>query len=73
MSTAISTSNEQVNQKQSEAQNLVWQLRKAREEWAIIFDGVSDEDGLRRLGRMNSLGWMMAHMACWPMKRMTAR
>ena len=43
--------------------NLVWQIRKARDEWRIIFDGVSDEDGDRRLGRMNSLGWMMAHMA----------
>jgi hypothetical protein len=43
--------------------NLVWQLRKAREEWAIIFEGVSDEDGFRRVGRMNSLGWMMAHLA----------
>ena len=38
--------------------NLVWQLRKARDEWTMIFDGISDEDGNRRLGRMNSLGWM---------------
>lgn len=64
MSTATVTSNNGKNSiSEKQPHNLVWQLRKARAEWRIIFDGVSDEDGSRRLGRMNSLGWMMAHLA----------
>jgi hypothetical protein len=49
---------------------LVTQLRFTRSEFKRAFDGVSYEDGERRFLPMNSLGWMVAHLAwheqvCW--------
>ena len=49
---------------------LVNQLYFARTEWLRAFDGVSDVDGATRFEPMNSLGWMMGHLAwqeniCW--------
>ena len=49
---------------------LVTQLRFTRSEFKRAIDGVSNEDGARRFLPMNSLGWMVAHLAwheqlCW--------
>ena len=60
------------NDTNSQPHNLVEQIRTARKEWRLIFDGVSDEDGDRRLGRMNSLGWFMAHLAWHEMINLAA-
>jgi hypothetical protein len=43
--------------------NLVVQLHFARSEFQRAFEGVSEEDALVRLGQMNSLGWIVAHLA----------
>jgi DinB family protein len=42
---------------------LVDQLRFARSEFARALAGVDDDDGRRRLGPMNSLSWMVGHLA----------
>jgi hypothetical protein len=42
---------------------LVDQLRFARAEWRRGLRGVSEPDGLRRLEPMNSIGWIVGHMA----------
>lgn len=42
---------------------LVNQLRFARAEFQRCLAGLSDEDARRRLGPMNSIGWMIGHMA----------
>jgi len=42
---------------------LVAQLRFARSEFVRGLEGVSDEDGLRRIEPMNSLGWIVGHLA----------
>jgi uncharacterized damage-inducible protein DinB len=42
---------------------LVTQLRFARSEFVRCLEGVSAEDALRRLGPMNSIGWLVGHMA----------
>lgn len=42
---------------------LVDQLRFARSEFRRAFAGVGEEDGGRRLLPMNSLGWMVGHLA----------
>ncbi len=42
---------------------LVEQLRFARSEFARGLDGVPEADGLRRFEPMNSIGWIVAHMA----------
>lgn len=42
---------------------LVEQLRFARAEWRRGLRGVPEADGLRRLEPMNSIGWIVAHMA----------
>ena len=42
---------------------LVVQLRFARSEFARGLDGVSEADGLVRKLPMNSIGWMVGHMA----------
>jgi uncharacterized damage-inducible protein DinB len=42
---------------------LVTQLRFARAEFARGLEGVPAEDGVRRLLPMNSLSWMVGHMA----------
>jgi hypothetical protein len=42
---------------------LVSQLRFARSEFVRGLDGVSEEDGTRRVLPMNSLGWMVGQLA----------
>ena len=42
---------------------LVTQLRFARSEFVRGLEGVSEADGLRRLLPMNSIGWMVGHLA----------
>jgi uncharacterized damage-inducible protein DinB len=42
---------------------LVTQLRFARSEFARCLDGISAEDGVRRSGPMNSISWMVGHLA----------
>jgi hypothetical protein len=42
---------------------LVDQLRFARSEWLRGLRGVREEDGARRLEPMNSIGWIVGHMA----------
>jgi hypothetical protein len=42
---------------------LVDQLRFTRAEWRRGLVGVSDEDALRRVEPMNSLSWMIGHLA----------
>jgi hypothetical protein len=42
---------------------LVTQLRFARSEFVRGLDGVSEADGLRRPMPMNSIGWMVGHLA----------
>jgi uncharacterized damage-inducible protein DinB len=42
---------------------LVEQLRFTRSEFLRVFEGVSEDDALKRLLPMNSLGWIMAHLA----------
>lgn len=42
---------------------LVDQLQFARSEFGRVFDGVTDDDGSKRLMPMNSLGWIVAHLA----------
>jgi uncharacterized protein DUF664 len=42
---------------------LVMQLRFARSEFVRGLDGVSEADGLIRQLPMNSLGWMVGHLA----------
>lgn len=41
---------------------LVEQLQFTRSEWQRALHGVSEEDGLRRLGPMNSIGWIVGHL-----------
>ena len=45
------------------AHPLVDQLRFTRSEWLRALDGVPDADALRRLGPMNSIGWIVSHLA----------
>jgi hypothetical protein len=42
---------------------LVEQLRFARSEWQRGLRGVPEADGFRRFEPMNSIGWIVAHMA----------
>ncbi|NJN82169.1 MAG: DinB family protein [Caldilineaceae bacterium] len=42
---------------------LVSQLRFARSEFVRGLEGVTDEEARRRLGQMNSISWMIGHMA----------
>ena len=42
---------------------LVTQLRFARSELARCLDGVSEEDGRRRLEPMNCISWIVGHLA----------
>ena len=44
-------------------QPLVVQLRFARSEFVRCLEGLTDEDGRKRLGPMNSISWMMGHLA----------
>lgn len=47
---------------------LVDQLRFTRREWLRALDGVPEEDACRRLLPMNSIGWIVAHLA-WQEQR----
>jgi hypothetical protein len=47
---------------------LVEQLRFTRSEWLRGLRGVPEADGLRRLKPMNSIGWIVGHMA-WQEQR----
>ena len=42
---------------------VVEQLRLARQKWMEGLDGVSQAEGFKRLGQMNSIGWMVGHLA----------
>jgi hypothetical protein len=42
---------------------MVTQLRFARSEFMRGINGVTEEEGLRRLMPMNSIGWMVGHLA----------
>jgi uncharacterized damage-inducible protein DinB len=42
---------------------LVRQLRFARSEFLRGLDGVSNEEGQQRIGQMNSIGWIVGHLA----------
>jgi hypothetical protein len=42
---------------------LVDQLRFTRSEFARAFHGVSESDGVQRLMPMNSIGWIVGHLA----------
>ncbi len=45
------------------AHPLVDQLRFTRREWLRGLEGVSEEDGARHFGPMNSIGWTVGHLA----------
>ena len=47
---------------------LVEQLRWTRSEFQRGLRGVTEDDGARRMGQMNSIGWIVAHMA-WQEQR----
>ena len=42
---------------------LVKQLRFTRAKWQAGLEGVTLEEGLLRAGQMNSIGWMVGHLA----------
>ena len=42
---------------------LIEQFRFTRSEWLRGLAGVSEEDGVRRFGPMNSIGWTVGHLA----------
>jgi len=42
---------------------LVEQLQLARQKWTEGLEGVSQEEGFKRFGQMNSIGWMVGHLA----------
>jgi hypothetical protein len=44
-------------------QPIVEQLRFARSEFARSLDGVTADEGLRRFGSINCLGWIVGHLA----------
>jgi hypothetical protein len=50
------------------AHPLVEQLRFTRAEWQRALRGVSEDDGGRRLEPMNSIGWIVGHLA-WQEQR----
>jgi hypothetical protein len=45
------------------AHYLVRQLRFARSEFARCLEGVTEAEGLEHIGKMNSLGWIVGHLA----------
>ncbi len=47
---------------------LVEQLLFTRSEWLRGLEGISDEDGMRHLGRMNCISWTVGHLA-WQEQR----
>ncbi len=42
---------------------LIDQFRFTRSEWLRGLEGVSEEDGARHFGQMNSIGWTVGHLA----------
>jgi len=50
------------------AHPLVDQLRFTRSEWLRALDGVTEEDACQRLMPMNSIGWIVGHLA-WQEQR----
>jgi hypothetical protein len=50
------------------AHPLVDQLRFTRSEWLRGLKGVSDDAGARHFGQMNSIGWIVGHLA-WQEQR----
>ena len=50
------------------AHPLVEQLRFTRAEWLRALRGVPEKDGLRRLQPMNTIGWIVGHLA-WQEQR----
>ncbi|MFN8514629.1 MAG: DinB family protein [Thermomicrobiales bacterium] len=42
---------------------LVAHLRFTRGEWLRGLEGVTDEEGARRFGEMNTIGWLVGHLA----------
>jgi len=50
------------------AHPLVEQLRFTRSEWLRGLKGVSDDAGARHFGQMNSIGWIVGHLA-WQEQR----
>jgi hypothetical protein len=52
---------------------LVDQLRFTREEWLRALRGVPEEDGLRRLEPINSIGWIVGHLAWQEQRYFVAR
>jgi hypothetical protein len=51
----------------------VEQLRFTRSEWRRALRSVSEEDGLRRLEPINSIGWIVAHLAWQEQRYFVAR
>ena len=45
------------------AHPLVDQLRFTRREWLRALDGIPEKDGVVRLQPMNSIGWIVSHLA----------
>lgn len=43
--------------------HLVTQLRFTRSEWVRGLNGITDDEGMRRLLPMNSISWMVGHLA----------
>jgi DinB superfamily len=52
----------------SVAHPIVDQLRFTRSEWLRALDGTPEADALTRLGPMNSIGWIVAHLG-WQEQR----
>lgn len=50
------------------AHPLVEQLRFTRQEWLRGLDGLSEDEGTRRFEPMNSIAWMVGHLA-WQEQR----
>jgi hypothetical protein len=65
---AKSNSSRRPTKRARHAHPLVDQLRFTRSEWLRALKGVSDEDGARHFGQMNSIGWIVGHLA-WQEQR----
>jgi hypothetical protein len=52
-----------IRRKRAVPHPLVQQLRFARSEFVRGFEGVTEEEGFKRFLPINSLGWMVAHLA----------
>jgi hypothetical protein len=65
---AKSRSKPRTTKRAHRAHPLVDQLRFTRSEWLRALRGISDEDGARHFGQMNSIGWIVGHLA-WQEQR----